>query len=107
MTTETWSKGDGMSDQTTRTEDATDAQSNAKAYWHANLKLLGKLLLVWFVVSFGFGILLQPFLDEFRFFGYKLGFWFAQQGSIYVFIVLIFVYSNRMRKIDREFGVED
>ena len=87
--------------------DAATRQSQASAYWRANLKLLGRLLVVWFVVSFGFGILLQPFLDQFQFFGYKLGFWFAQQGSIYVFIALIFVYSHRMRKIDREFGVED
>ncbi len=89
------------------TAKANMASDRAKAYWRANLKLLGKLLAVWFVVSFGFGILLQPFLDQFHFFGFKLGFWFAQQGSIYVFIALIFVYSHRMRKIDREFGVED
>lgn len=96
-----------MTDQPQDTDKESSAQASAKAYWRANLKLLGKLLAVWFVVSFGFGILLQPFLDQYQFFGYKLGFWFAQQGSIYVFIALIFVYSHRMRKIDREFGVED
>ncbi len=94
-------------DQPNQNGDANIARDRAKAYWRANLKLLGKLLVVWFVVSFGFGILLQPILDQFQFFGFKLGFWFAQQGSIYVFIVLIFVYSHRMRKIDRDFGVED
>jgi len=94
-------------EQPDQPENAEAARGRAKAYWRANLKLLGKLLAVWFVVSFGFGILLQPFLDQFQFFGFKLGFWFAQQGSIYVFIVLIFVYSYRMKKIDREFGVED
>lgn len=94
-------------EQTEQKGDVAARQAQASAYWRANLKLLGKLLVVWFVVSFGFGILLQPFLDQFQFFGYKLGFWFAQQGSIYVFIALIFIYSHRMRKIDREFGVED
>ena len=96
-----------MPDQPNQIDDADGKPSVAKAYWRANLKLLGKLLVVWFVVSFGFGILLQPVLDQFQFFGFKLGFWFAQQGSIYVFIALIFVYSHRMRKIDRDFGVED
>ncbi len=96
-----------MSPQPNQNGDAESAGDRTKAYWRANLKLLGKLLVVWFVVSFGFGILLQPFLDQFQFFGFKLGFWFAQQGSIYVFIALIFVYSHRMRKIDRDFGVED
>jgi putative solute:sodium symporter small subunit len=77
------------------------------AYWRANLRLLGKLLAVWFVVSFGFGILLKDLLNEITFFGFRLGFWFAQQGSIYVFVVLIFIYVWRMAKIDRDFGVED
>ncbi len=78
-----------------------------KAYWKANISLLGKLLAVWFVVSFGFGIILEEWLNQFTFFGFELGFWFAQQGSIYVFVVLIFVYARRMRQIDRDFGVED
>jgi putative solute:sodium symporter small subunit len=77
------------------------------AYWRANIKLLGKLLAVWFVVSFGFGILFVDWLNEFRFFGFKLGFWFAQQGSIYVFVALIFIYARKMRALDRKFGVED
>ena len=70
------------------------------AYWKANLRLLSALLSVWFMVSFGFGILLVDWLDQFSFFGFKLGFWFAQQGAIYDFIVLIFVYGWRMKKID-------
>ncbi|MEE8295805.1 MAG: DUF4212 domain-containing protein [Sphingomonadales bacterium] len=84
-----------------------DKAAKQAAYWRANLKLLGKLLAVWFIVSFGFGILLKDLLNEIPFFGFKLGFWFAQQGSIYVFVVLIFIYVWRMAKIDRAFGVED
>lgn len=80
---------------------------NHAAYWRANLKLLGKLLAVWFIVSFGFGIFLKDVLNEIPFFGFKLGFWFAQQGSIYVFVALIFIYVWRMAKIDRDHGVED
>jgi len=76
-------------------------------YWQANLYLLAKLLVVWFIVSFGFGILLVDWLNNFTFFGFKVGFWFAQQGSIYVFVVLIFVYARKMRQLDRDFGVED
>lgn len=78
-----------------------------QAYWKANVALLGKLLAIWFVVSFGFGIVLEDWLNQFSFFGFKLGFWFAQQGSIYVFVILIFVYARRMRQIDRDFGVAD
>tara|TARA_B110000967_G_scaffold8098_1_gene8135 strand:+ start:2227 stop:2580 length:354 start_codon:yes stop_codon:yes gene_type:complete len=83
------------------------SMESAKAYWHANLRLLGKLLLVWFVVSFGFGILLVDWLDQYSFFGFKLGFWFAQQGAIYVFVGLIFIYAWRIHNIEREFGIDD
>ena len=69
-------------------------------YWKANIRLVSVLLLIWFTVSFGFGILLVDFLDQFQFFGFKLGFWFAQQGSIYIFVILIFVYIHRMKKLD-------
>ncbi len=78
-----------------------------KAYWRRNLQTLFILLLIWFVVSFGFGILLVEPLNEFRFGGYKLGFWFAQQGSIYAFVILIFVYVVRMNKLDKEFDVNE
>ncbi len=88
-------------------KNSEDKAAKQAAYWRANLKLLGKLLAVWFMVSFGFGILLKDLLNEIPFFGFKLGFWFAQQGSIYVFVVLIFIYVWRMAKIDRAFGVED
>ena len=79
------------------------------AYWRANLRLVGVLLAVWFVVSYGFGILLVDELNRFRIpgTGFPLGFWFAQQGSIYVFVVLIFVYVWRMNRLDAEFGVAE
>jgi putative solute:sodium symporter small subunit len=76
-------------------------------YWKANLRLMFILLCIWFLVSFGFGILLVDWLNQFQFFGFKLGFWWAQQGSIYVFVVLIFVYARLMKKIDRQHGVSD
>lgn len=79
----------------------------SRRYWRANLKLMGLLLAVWFTVSFGFGILLAGPLDEIRFFGFKLGFWWAQQGSIYVFVILIFVYAAAMKRLDRKYGVGD
>lgn len=77
------------------------------AYWKANLKILASLLAIWFVVSYGFGILLADWLDQFRFAGFKLGFFFAQQGSIYVFVVLIFVYVRLMNRLDREHDVHE
>jgi len=82
-------------------------EEQAKAYWRRNLSLMFKLLVVWFLVSFGCGIMLFDFLNQFQLGGYKLGFWFAQQGSIYVFVVLIFVYRSRMSALDREFDVEE
>lgn len=79
----------------------------AKAYWRDNLSLVLKLLVVWFIVSYGFGILLVDVLNQFTFFGFKLGFWFAQQGSILTFIVLIFVYVNRMAALDNKYDVHE
>jgi putative solute:sodium symporter small subunit len=79
----------------------------AREYWRRNLSLMLKLLIIWFVVSFGCGIILVDVLNQFRLGGYKLGFWFAQQGSIYVFVLLIFYYTRRMAALDREFGVEE
>jgi putative solute:sodium symporter small subunit len=84
-----------------------DSGSRMRAYWRKNLKTLAILLLIWFVVSFGCGILFAAQLDQIKIGGYPLGFWFAQQGSIYVFIVLIFVYVIRMNKLDREFEVNE
>lgn len=77
------------------------------AYWSANLKLVIGCLIVWFIVSFGFGVLLVDVLNTIPIGGYKLGFWFAQQGSIYTFVALIFFYANRMTKLDRKFNVEE
>ena len=71
------------------------------------MRLLGLLLSIWFIVSFGFGILLVDQLNEIRFFGFKLGFWWAQQGAIYVFVILIFAYIHVMQRLDRKFGVSD
>jgi len=76
------------------------------SYWKANVRLLLQLLVLWFVVSFGCGILLVDALDQFSLFGFKVGFWFAQQGGIYVFVVLIFVYAVRMKAIDKCYGVD-
>ena len=76
-------------------------------YWQRNLKLVFTCIIIWFVVSFGFGILLVHPLNAIKLGGYKLGFWFAQQGSIYVFVALIFFYANRVGKLDKDFGVEE
>jgi putative solute:sodium symporter small subunit len=82
-------------------------EEQAKAYWKRNQSLMIKLLVVWFVVSFGFGILLVDVLNQIPLGGYKLGFWFAQQGAIYVFVVLIFYYTRKMGQLDREFNVDE
>ena len=86
----------------------TQAEKN-RAYWRANLRLLALLLLIWFGVSFGCGILWVDLLNEIRIpgTGFPLGFWFAQQGSIWVFVALIFVYVWRMNHFDRQFGVSE
>ena len=76
-------------------------------YWKDNLKLLGGCLLVWFIVSFGFGILWVDQLNAISIGGFQLGFWFAQQGSILVFVALIFFYAWRMNRLDREYGVAE
>ena len=78
-----------------------------KEYWKRNLRILAVLLTIWFIVSYGFGILLVEQLNTIRIGGFKLGFWFAQQGSIYVFIVLIFYYVYAMNKLDKEFNVDE
>jgi len=83
------------------------SSDKAKAYWKANLRLVLGCLAVWFVVSFLFGILLVDVLNAVQIGGYKLGFWFAQQGSIYTFVALVFFYASRMNKLDREFDVHE
>ncbi|MEM1215210.1 MAG: DUF4212 domain-containing protein [Bacteroidota bacterium] len=80
---------------------------NLQEYWKKNVRLLGILLAVWFLVSYGCGILFADALNGVRLGGYKLGFWFAQQGSIYVFILLIFIYVRQMNKLDREYDVHE
>mgnify|MGYP000474490606 CR=1 FL=1 len=83
------------------------SDKSMKAYWKENLSLMVKLLIIWFVVSFGCGILLVDVLNQIQIGGYKLGFWFAQQGSIYTFVILVFYYTKKMGQIDRKYGVDD
>jgi len=83
------------------------SDKNLQEYWQKNLRLLGVLLAIWFIVSYGFGIIFADYLNQFRLGGYKLGFWFAQQGAIYVFVIIIFIYVNRMNKLDKEYGVDE
>jgi len=78
-----------------------------RRYWRGNLRIVGALLAVWFAVSYGAGILFREQLDRFSIGGAPLGFWFAQQGSIYVFVALIFVYVWRMNRLDAEYGVAE
>ena len=81
--------------------------SKVKAYWKKNIRIVLSLLAVWFFVSFGMGILLVDVLDNFRLFGFKLGFWMAQQGSIFCFVVIIFVYVYRMNKLDHQYDLDE
>jgi putative solute:sodium symporter small subunit len=78
-----------------------------QSYWQENLRLIFICLAIWFLVSFGFGLLLVEPLNEIRLGGYKLGFWFAQQGSIYTFVGLIFWYGKKMNDLDKKYDVED
>lgn len=83
------------------------SSSDNSAYWAANVRLIIGCLVVWFAVSYLFGIILVEPLNAIQLGGYKLGFWFAQQGSIYTFLVLVFFYAARMNALDRKFGVAD
>jgi len=83
------------------------SEKQADEYWRRNVSLMIKLLIIWFIVSFGFGIILVDVLNQVRIGGYKLGFWFAQQGSIYVFVILIFYYAKKMEALDKEFDVDE
>jgi len=85
----------------------SEKQEKASAYWKANLRYLVILLSIWFTVSYGAGILFKDALNTIRIGGFKLGFWFAQQGSIYVFVILIFVYVRLMNKLDRKYGYDE
>jgi putative solute:sodium symporter small subunit len=82
-------------------------KDNRVAYWKDNLRLVTICLVIWFIVSYLFGIVLAEPLNSIRLGGYKLGFWFAQQGSIYVFVVLIFFYARQMNKLDQKYDVHE
>ncbi len=84
-----------------------DKSHSARDYWKENVTLVLKLLSVWFVVSYGMGILFADFLDQYQVFGFRLGFWMAQQGAIYVFVALIFIYVRQMNILDKKYGVEE
>ena len=86
---------------------AFESEQAANDYWREHIRLMIKLLCVWFVVSYGFGILLVEPLNAFRIAGFKLGFWFAQQGAIYVFVALIFVYVKKMHRLDHKYHVHE
>ncbi|MCC5933833.1 MAG: DUF4212 domain-containing protein [Candidatus Cyclonatronum sp.] len=79
----------------------------AKAYWKKNLTYVGGLLFIWFMASFGAGILFVDYLDNFTLGGFPLGFWFAQQGSMYIFVIVIAAYMVLMNKLDKEFGFDE
>ena len=83
------------------------SKNNLKSYWETNIKYVIVLLLFWFTFSFLFGIILKDFLNEFSFAGFKLGFWFAQQGSIYAFVLLIFIYVRLMNRLDKKHGFKN
>lgn len=82
-------------------------KNNLKKYWKENVRYLGILLTIWFVVSYVFGILMVDQLNSIRLGGFKLGFWFAQQGAMYVFVILIFVYVRWMNKLDKKYNVNE
>ncbi|KIT14749.1 DUF4212 domain-containing protein [Jannaschia aquimarina] len=98
-----------MADQVTNSKGTSPSKAaeDDSGYWSANLRIITISLIIWALVSFGFGILLRPLLSGIEFGGADLGFWFAQQGSILVFLALIFFYAWRMNKLDREHGVEE
>ena len=95
-----------MAEQPSERDAARRAEARA-SYWRTNLRYLGALLAVWFVVSYGCGVLFVDALDHIRIGGFKLGFWFAQQGSMLVFVALIFVYVVLMNRLDRRYGLEE
>ena len=100
-------KARGLVNKDDPDEKKSSASDNAAAYWRENVKLLCLLLAVWFLVSFGAGILFVDALNQIRMGGFPLGFWFAQQGSIVVFVMLIFIYAARMKTIEKRYGVGD
>jgi putative solute:sodium symporter small subunit len=94
--------------RTTKREEVSMAdKTSSNAYWAANVRIIIISMIVWFACSFGLGILLRPALSGISVGGADLGFWFAQNGAIYVFLVLIFVYARVMNKVDKDHGVEE
>ncbi len=81
--------------------------NNARSYWKENIRYVLILLIIWFLISYGAGIIFKDALDSIKIGGFKLGFWFAQQGAMYVFVVLIFVYVRLMNKLDKKYGYDD
>ena len=96
-----------MEEPTPSDTESPETNTAEGAYWKENIRLLVTLMSIWFICSFGAGILFRDFLDQFMIGGYPLGFWFAQQGSIYIFIGLIFYYVVKMRKIERKYDLDD
>ena len=82
-------------------------KDKTQQYWKENLKIVFSLLVIWFVASFGFGIIFSDTLDQIRLGGFKLGFWFAQQGSIYIFVIIIFLYVWLMKRLDKKLSEEE
>ena len=82
-------------------------KDKTQQYWKANLKIEFSLLVIWFIASFGFGIIFSDTLDQIRLGGFKLGFWFAQQGSIYIFVIIIFLYVWLMKRLDKKLSEEE
>ena len=82
-------------------------KDKTQQYWKANLKIVFSLLVIWFISSFGFGIIFSDTLDQIRLGGFKLGFWFAQQGSIYIFVIIIFLYVWLMKRLDKKLSEEE
>jgi putative solute:sodium symporter small subunit len=101
------SRGNRIEGQEKRMASSMNNDSDNNEYWSANIRIVTICLVIWALVSFGFGILLRPLLESFRYGGTDLGFWFAQQGSIIVFLVLIFAYAAIMNGIDRKHGVDE
>ena len=82
-------------------------KDKTQQYWKANLKIVFSLLVIWFISSFGFGIIFSDTLDQIRLGGFKLGFWFAQQGSIYIFVIIILLYVWLMKRLDKKLSEEE
>ena len=82
-------------------------KDKTQQYWKANLRIVFSLLVIWFIASFGFGIIFSDTLDQIRLDGFKLGFWFAQQGSIYIFVIIIFLYVWLMKRLDKKLSEEE